>query len=105
MTSTNHRQRRLGLFAAALASLSLSAATFVVAVAPSQAAGNVTLSETGSTLLFPLFQRWIPDYAGVAPNVTITAAATGSGKGIDAAISGEARIGASDAYMSDEQVQ
>ena len=55
-------------------------------------------------MLYPLFKLWIPDYANVAPNVTLTATATGSGAGIDAAISGEARIGTSDAYMSDEQV-
>ena len=65
----------------------------------------MTLGETGSTLLYPLFMRWIPDYAQVAPDVTVTAAGTGSGAGIAAAISGEARIGASDAYMSDEQFQ
>jgi phosphate transport system substrate-binding protein len=107
MTNINHRGHgpSSGVFAAALVSLSLCAAPFATAIVPAQAAGNVTLSETGSTLLYPLFQRWIPDYARVAPNVSITAAATGSGKGIDAAISGEARIGATDAYMSDEQVQ
>jgi phosphate transport system substrate-binding protein len=77
------------------------------AAAPSlvRAAANVTLSETGSTLFYPLFQLWIPDYAKLAPNVAITTAATGSGAGIDAAVSGQARIGTSDAYMSDEQVQ
>jgi phosphate transport system substrate-binding protein len=71
---------------------------------PAQAA-NVTLNETGSTLLYPVFQLWTADYARVAPNVSITAAATGSGAGISAAMSGAARIGASDAYMSDEQFQ
>ena len=39
------------------------------------------------------------------PGITITAAATGSGTGIAAAISGDAHIGASDAYMSDEQAE
>jgi phosphate transport system substrate-binding protein len=96
---------RSGLFAAALLACSLCSALLTLAMRPALAAGSVTLNETGSTLLYPLFQLWIPDYARVAPNVSITAAATGSGKGIDAAISGEARIGASDAYMSDEQVQ
>jgi phosphate transport system substrate-binding protein len=107
VTNIHHDSRRLnsGLFAAALISSSLCAALLTAAMPRAQAAGNITLSETGSTLLYPLFQLWIPDYARVAPNVTITAAATGSGKGIEAAISGEARIGASDAYMSDEQVQ
>jgi phosphate transport system substrate-binding protein len=79
-------------------------ALFVLAAGPARAA-NVTLGETGSTLLYPLFKLWIPDYAKVAPQVTLTAAGSGSGAGISAALSGEAQIGASDAYMSDEQVQ
>jgi phosphate transport system substrate-binding protein len=89
---------------------SLSAALLLLGLlaepySPARAAENVTLNATGSTLLYPLFQLWIPDYARVASNVTLTAAATGSGEGIDAAISGKAQIGTSDAYMSDEQVQ
>jgi phosphate transport system substrate-binding protein len=68
-------------------------------------AADVSLNETGSTLLFPLFQKWAADYGQVAPGVTITAAATGSGAGIDAALNGSARIGASDAYMSDQQAE
>lgn len=92
-----HRSRRVVL-ASALAAFGLVAA----AVAPLHAA-SITLNETGSTLLYPLFTQWIPDYAKVASEVTLTAAATGSGAGISAATSGKAQIGASDAYMSDEQ--
>ena len=68
-------------------------------------AAGVTLGETGSTLLYPLFQLWLPDYGRIASDVTITTAATGSGAGIAGAMSGAAQIGASDAYMSDEQVE
>jgi phosphate transport system substrate-binding protein len=99
-SSHNSRQPGSAPFAGALVSLGL----FALAAAPALAA-NITLSETGSTLVYPLFKLWIPDYTGVAPNVTLTAAGTGSGAGIDAAISGEARIGTSDAYMSDVQFQ
>jgi phosphate transport system substrate-binding protein len=72
--------------------------------APASAA-SVNLDETGSTLLYPLFQLWIPDYERAVADVSVTAAATGSGAGIAAAISGKARIGASDAYMSDEEAE
>jgi phosphate transport system substrate-binding protein len=65
----------------------------------------VHLSIVGSTLLIPLFKLWIPDYVASNPNVTMTTKAVGSGAGIDAAISGSAQIGASDAYMSDEQAE
>ncbi|HTW88205.1 MAG TPA: phosphate ABC transporter substrate-binding protein PstS [Candidatus Binataceae bacterium] len=68
-------------------------------------AASVQLSETGSTLLFPLFKLWIPDYVAANPNVTITPHATGSGVGISAAISDSAAIGASDAYMSDQTAE
>ena len=77
----------------------------VVPATPASTGENVTLSETGSTLLYPLFKLWISDYARVATNVSLTAAATGSGAGIEAVIAGNARIGASDAYMSDEEAQ
>jgi phosphate transport system substrate-binding protein len=68
-------------------------------------AANVKLSETGSTLLYPLFQLWVADYTRTAAGVAIETAATGSGAGIDAVIKSSAALGASDAYMSDEQVQ
>jgi phosphate transport system substrate-binding protein len=101
----NGRRPNSSFFGATLLSLSLGTALFAAPAPMAHAAGNVTLNETGSTQLYPLFQLWIPDYAHAAPNVTLTAAATGSGAGIDSAISGAVRIGASDAYMSDEQAQ
>lgn len=89
--------------AAAMAFFCLLAPS-LVAPAPAQAAG-MTLRETGSTLLYPLFQLWIRDYPGVSPGVTLTAAATGSGVGQREAMSGQVHIGASDAYMSDRQAE
>jgi phosphate transport system substrate-binding protein len=85
-----------------IAALGLGA--FLFCGSPARAEG-VSLNETGSTLLYPLFQRWAADYAQIAPGVAITTAATGSGTGTTAALSGDARIGASDAYMSDDQAE
>ncbi len=70
-----------------------------------KAAAPVHLLETGSTLLYPLFNLWVPDYTKAHPKVQITPQGTGSGTGISEAISGIAQIGASDAYMSDAQVK
>ena len=56
---------------------------------------KVTLTETGSSLLYPVFNLWAKNYT----NATITTASTGSGTGISSAISGTSLIGASDAYM------
>ncbi|HLI95015.1 MAG TPA: phosphate ABC transporter substrate-binding protein PstS [Candidatus Baltobacteraceae bacterium] len=70
------------------------------------ASGNVhaRLLETGSSLIYPLMNLWVPDYQKAHSGVQITTQSTGSGTGISQAISGVAQIGASDAYMSDSQM-
>jgi phosphate transport system substrate-binding protein len=62
--------------------------------------GPLTLTETGSTLLFPLLKSWSSAYHQRYGQVTITTAGTGSGAGIKAASTGKAAIGASDAFLS-----
>jgi phosphate transport system substrate-binding protein len=67
---------------------------------------TVKLDETGSSLLYPLFNgQWIPAYQSAHPNVKLSAAATGSGKGISDAIAGLVQIGGSDAYLADAQMK
>lgn len=68
-------------------------------------AGDVTLNETGSTLLYPLFEIWVQNYTSTHPGVKINVGVTGSDAGIKKAISGEAQIGASDVFMSDRQAR
>lgn len=85
--------------------LAAIATTAVAAGIAAPVFANSTLTETGSSLLYPLFQQeWIPAYQKVDPSVTLTAASTGSGTGISDAISGTVNIGASDAYLSPSQV-
>ena len=91
------RSFRRGLLAATL----ISTAIGVLAAAPSQAA-SITLNGTGSTLLYPLFQAWIAGYKSLAPDIDLSALATGSAAGDEAAIAGKVSIGASDAYLSDK---
>lgn len=88
----------------------LRAATFIllglmIPLAGAQAAQKITLLETGSTLLYPLFNLWVPQYTQQHPDIRITTQGTGSGTGIAQAISGVAQIGASDAYMSNAQIK
>ena len=64
-----------------------------------------SLTETGSTLLYPLWNIWAPAYEQQYPQVSLTTAGTGSGTGIADAISGTVDIGSSDAYLSPTQVQ
>ena len=63
-------------------------------------APDVTISETGSTLLYPLARTWAAAYHQQYPGVTVSTAGTGSGAGIADASDGKADIGASDAYLS-----
>lgn len=79
----------------AAAALSVGAATTTMAAQ----AGH--LLETGSSLLYPLFNLWVPVYTKAHPGIQITTQSTGSGTGISESISGVAQIGASDAYLSD----
>jgi len=66
---------------------------------------SIALQETGSTLLYPLFNLWTADIQKQWPSVSITTAATGSGTGISSAAAGTVNIGASDAYLSPAQTQ
>ena len=87
------------------APVALSLLTVTAAPTAGALAAQVTLTETGSTLIYPVFRVWAADYPKTHPGVTVTAAATNSGAGVEQAISGAAQIGVSDAYMSDTQVR
>jgi phosphate transport system substrate-binding protein len=87
--------------AAASAQLAAGAPPSSPAPLPSApSAGSQTLSETGSTLLYPLFSTWALAYHGQFANVKITTGGTGSSAGIADAASGATDVGASDAYLS-----
>ncbi len=88
--------RRAGRFSALAVGLAL------VSVAVLQLAA-LTVSETGSTLIYPLFQEWVAAYAKVDSSLQLTVGATGSGTGIAQAIAKQVQIGTSDAYMSDNE--
>jgi phosphate transport system substrate-binding protein len=68
-------------------------------------AQDLTLNETGSTLLYPLFTTWVDAYTKTHPGVHITVAGTGSEAGIQQVLAGKVHIGASDAYMSDAEMR
>ena len=95
----------MACFARLFAPVALGFLAVVAAPGPRASAAQVTLAETGSTLIYPVFRVWAAEYPKSHPGVAVTAAATGSGAGVEQAISGAAQIGASDAYMSDTQVR
>ena len=83
------------------ASSSASAAAMVgPALPPAPATAAQSITETGSTLLFPLISSWATDYQKLYKQVTITTGGTGSGTGLADAGNGTVDIGASDAYLS-----
>ena len=79
------RPARASLLAAAIVSGLLGI------FAASARADDITLAETGSMLLYPLFNIWASEYPKTHPTVKITTASTGSGAGIEQAISGARR--------------
>jgi phosphate transport system substrate-binding protein len=85
----------LTVLAAACSSSSSSPSSSTSPSAANSASGK-TITETGSTLLFPLFGDWQTAYSEINPSVTITSGATGSGTGIADAATGLVNIGASD---------
>jgi phosphate transport system substrate-binding protein len=80
------------------ASSSSSPAAAAYATAPASA--SQTISETGSSLMAPLWALWGPAYHSAYSQVTLSTASTSSGVGISDAAAGTADIGASDAYLS-----
>lgn len=95
---------RRALVKSVLAVATVSAAAALLPL-NAQAAQQTSLLETGSSLLYPLFNLWVPAYTKSRPELKITTQSTGSGTGIAEAVSGVAQIGASDAYMADAQLK
>jgi phosphate transport system substrate-binding protein len=77
-------------------SASLTSQLTALEKAPS---GKVSLTEDGSSLLYPLYQAWVSGFAKVAPGFSSSSGADGSGTGIADAESGTTVLGASDAYL------
>lgn len=90
------------LLRSGVAALAIAAATAPVAHAQTV---SVPLIESGSSLLYPLFNLWVSAYSSSHPGADITTTSTGSGAGIAQAIKGLVQIGASDAYMSDAMLK
>ena len=99
---------RRGVIAAAVAGLTLSSvvlstaasATVKLPASKVETPSSGTLTETGSTLLYPLFNLWVGGYTQKYSHVQVQTAGTGSGTGISDAENGTIDIGASDAYLA-----
>jgi phosphate transport system substrate-binding protein len=65
----------------------------------------VTLTGAGASFPYPLYSKWIAEYAKVAPEVRINYQSIGSGGGIQQLKAGTVDFGASDAPLSDEEMK
>jgi phosphate transport system substrate-binding protein len=64
-----------------------AAASVLLVLAGSPARGeDIKLVETGSTLLYPLFNVWVSEYTRTHPGVQIETHSTGSGAGTAALV-------------------
>lgn len=61
---------------------------------------TIQLTETGSSLVYPLMKAWGPNYTAYDSSVVLSPASTGSGTGQSYAENGLVNIGASDGYLS-----
>ncbi len=59
-----------------------------------------TMTETGSSLLYPLFELWAPAFTAMYPTIQFTPVSSGSGTGQADAENGAVTIGASDPFLS-----
>jgi phosphate transport system substrate-binding protein len=76
----------------------------VQALPTTPASAAQRLSETGSSLMAPLFALWGPAYHAQFSQVNISTASSSSGTGISSAAAGTTDIGTSDAYLSPADV-
>jgi phosphate transport system substrate-binding protein len=76
----------------------------VQALPTTPASAAQRLSETGSSLMAPLFALWGPAYHAQFSQVNISTASSSSGTGISSAAAATTDIGTSDAYLSPADV-
>ena len=102
---SDSKLRRSTLVRGAAAAVLVAGFSAGFGMTSAQAAQHVTLVETGSSLLYPLFNEWAPAFEKTHPHIKITTQSTGSGTGISQAVAGLVQIGSSDAYMPDAQMK
>lgn len=72
---------------------------------PAAAGGDIHLTGAGATFPYPLYSKWVSDFGVKNPSVKINYQSIGSGGGIRQITERTVDFGASDAPMSDEQIE
>lgn len=87
-----------------VAAFSILSAVFLLASCNSSSS-TVALNGAGSTFVYPVMGRWIQDFQQSHPNVRINYQSIGSGGGIQQVKSGTVDFGASDAPLTNEDME
>src|SRR5437868_9765715 len=78
----------------------------LLAIAGAATAADTTLiNGAGATFPFPIYSKWFSEYNKLSPSVQINYQSIGSGGGIKQITERTVDFGASDAPLSDEQLQ
>ena len=83
----------------------IALALLLAAAGSGQAFAATVLQGAGATFPYPLYGKWFNDYAAVDPGVSFSYQATGSGDGIRRILEKSVDFGASDKYLSDEELK
>ncbi len=70
-----------------------------------QSSAPVLLNGAGATFPYPVYSKWFDEYHKLHPNIQINYQSIGSGGGIRQVTEGTVDFGASDAPMTDQQLQ
>jgi phosphate transport system substrate-binding protein len=100
-------EKVMGLNATAIRrTFTASVVTLTVSVTPlfTAIAQAVTLNGAGATFPQPLYERYIREFNGKNPDITVNYQSIGSGGGVKQFQAGSVDFGASDSAMTDEQM-
>jgi len=81
------------------------AVTLLMVAAAGQASAQTVLEGAGATFPYPLYHKWFQDYAAVDPSVSFSYDAIGSGGGIKRIMERSVDFGASDKYLTDDELK
>ena len=84
--------------------LVLAVALTAAGAAPLAAQGEVRLTGAGATFPYPIYSKWVLEYARARPNVEINYQSIGSGGGIRQFMDRTVDFGATDAPMTDSAI-
>jgi len=85
--------------------MKLLAAILITTMAQIGFASPITLNGAGATFPYPLYSKWFSEYRKKAPDVQVNYNSIGSGGGIRQFADQTVDFGASDAPMTDEQIE